>query len=497
MGTINKLGNLAELAPAWSWAQTPKKPRTRIVLLAVTLMFCATSMLFPLIFVDILLFTFSGFIILMAALRLLAVLITISNGHIDTQTNIATDTNPNFRCLPKFTILVPLYQEAHMVTHLMKHLAAIDYPKDRLDIVLVTESDDLPTCWAVMYQLRSPFRIFEVPPSEPRTKPKALNAAFAATPPSLRGDIITVYDAEDRPHPGQLKQAALKFMAEPELAAVQAPLGYYNDRENILTAMFGLEYAALFHVWNPALAKLGLPFTLGGTSNHIRREVLEQCGGWDAHNVTEDADLSFRITAMSRKGRKLKIGTITLPTMEEAVSNHKDWSAQRSRWLKGFMQTGRVHMRFQKLAPDGGRFSMLARIKNLFALHITIGATLLAAYLHVPSLIIMSGIYIANICDIISLQWPLPFLVVMMTGYSASILTAIIGALRAGKSHLVKYAVLMPLYWLLYFRPALIATYEIVVAPTHWRKTTHKGAPASPLSSNQELCLEPIQDTLI
>lgn len=492
MGTINKLGNLAGLARVWSWAGRTKNPYDYGVALSVTLIFCAVLVVYPKVFADILLYGFTAFIVLMAALRLLAALITIDNECVD----IARATHSDI-IWPKFTILVPLYQEAHMVTGLMKHLSAIDYPKNRLDIVLITEKDDLPTCRAVLYQLRDPFRIFEVPPSAPRTKPKALNAAFASIPAAWRGDIITVYDAEDRPHPKQLKQAALKFTAEPDIAAVQAPLEYYNERENLLTALFSLEYAALFHVWNPALARLGLPFTLGGTSNHIRREVLERCGGWDAHNVTEDADLSFRISAMDRQHRKLKIGTITLPTQEEAVNNHKDWVAQRSRWIKGFLQTWRVHMRFQKSAPDGASLPLSTRMKNIFALQITVGATLLAAYLHVPSLIIMSAIYIADLCDVITLRWPAALLVIISTGYGAAILTAIIGTLRAGKPYLVKYAGLLPLYWLLYFLPALMAIYEIIVAPAHWRKTTHKGIPASRLSTNEEPYLEPIKTPLI
>ena len=264
-------------------------------------------------------------------------------------------------------------------------------------------------------------------------------------------------------------------MAGPELAVVQAPLGYYNDRENLLAALFGLEYAALFHVWNPALARLGIPFTLGGTSNHIRRDILEICGGWDSHNVTEDADLSFRIHALNRAGQKLKLGTISPPTGEEAVSNLGDWTSQRSRWLKGFMQTWHVHMRFQKQAPDGDKFTLGTRIKNVFSLHITIGATLVAAFLHLPSLLIMAGIYLGKTGNAFPTVLPVVVITTAIMGYGAAILTSIIGALRADKPHLVKYAILMPFYWLLYFWPALIAAYEIIFAPAYWRKTKHVG----------------------
>jgi len=460
---------------------------------------------------DIALLLSSTFVVFMAGLRLTAILITAhDHSHADLDLSADPPTQPTQ--WPRFTVLVPLFREAHMVKSLMDNLSKIDYPEDRIDIILVTEADDIATCRAVKHNLRPPFQIFEVPPSQPRTKPKALNAALAAIPPQKRGDIITVYDAEDRPHPGQLKQAALALMADPGLAAVQAPLGYYNDRDNLLTTFFGLEYAALFHVWNPALAKLGLPFTFGGTSNHIRKTVLEAVGGWDACNVTEDADLSFRITAMNYQGRGrgrgrgqgqeqrqrqgLKIGIISLPTNEEAVSSYKNWTAQRSRWLKGFMQTWRVHMRHYKTAPDGGHFHMANRIRNMFSLQITVGATLLSAYLHVPSLIIMTMLYITSLTSAYSLQHPLLFLSVLLGGYGAAILSAMIGARRAGKLHLVKFSVLMPFYWLMHFIPVLMASREILVAPDYWRKTTHKGTNPIP-KRTKEQTLEPVNAPLI
>ncbi|MCF6221010.1 MAG: glycosyltransferase [Robiginitomaculum sp.] len=388
-----------------------------------------------------------------------------------------------------------------MVADLVKYLARIDYPENLLNIILVAEQDDQPTCRAVKRNLRPQLRLFEVLPSQPRTKPKALNMALASLPKSVQSDIITVYDAEDRPHSDQIKQAALAFMANPELAVVQAPLGYFNDRENILTALFGLEYAALFHVWNPALARLGLPFTLGGTSNHIRRDVLERCGGWDAYNVTEDADLSFRIHALNRPEQRLKIGTITPPTGEEAVNSYNAWASQRSRWLKGFMQTWRVHMRFQKRAPDGGKIYLSTRIKNLLSLQITVGATLLAAFLHLPSLIIIGIIYLITRDDLLSTNMPNALLYTVILGYSAAILTGVIGAIRAKKPHLVKYAVFMPFYWMLYFWPALMATLEIIFAPAYWRKTTHIGATNIGKDSKKQTAmppaLEPTNDPLI
>jgi len=473
------IGSL-KIRDQWAWQTALISFRARYAVLAFVSTIVVFGGFLPSVFTSALLWSFSFFIVFVACLRILALVITVK------ETQRSPHIEPANNKWPTFTILVPLYQEAHMVSELVKYLLSTNYPHDLLDIVLVVEEDDDLTCLAAKRNLPYPLRVFIVPPSEPRTKPKALNAAFDATPKSQRGDIITVYDAEDRPHPDQLRQAARAFTADPMLAVVQAPLGYFNDRENFLTTLFGLEYAALFHIWNPALARLGIPFTLGGTSNHIRRDILESCGGWDSYNVTEDADLSFRIHALNRKGQRLKIGTITPPTDEEAVSNIKDWTSQRSRWLKGFMQTWRVHMRFQKHAPDGGNFPWGTRVRNLFSLHITVGATLLTAFLHLPSLMIMAIIYVRSINDVLP---PGLWIIVICTGiigYGAAILTGMVGALRAGKPHLVKFAVFMPFYWLLYFWPALIATREIIFAPAYWRKTAHVGTQENGLQTRRK-----------
>ena len=93
---------------------------------------------------------------------------------------------------------------------------------------------------------------------------------------------MTVYDAEDKPDPAQLKKAVWGFRAaEPRVACLQAKLGYYNPRQNLLTRWFTLEYDAWFNIFLPGLHRIGAPIPLGGTSNHFRRAPLEPASGWD------------------------------------------------------------------------------------------------------------------------------------------------------------------------------------------------------------------------
>ncbi len=360
--------------------------------------------------------------------------------------------------LPPYTVLVPLFHEAQMVDQLMAGLSRLRYPQDKLDIVLITEEIDPFTTQAVAQALRAPFRHVIVPKGTPQTKPRALNYAMK----TAHGDFITIYDAEDRPHPDQLLAAIAAFEMRPDWAAVQAPLDYYNHADNWLTRQFALEYAALFHVWVPFLVRLGLPFPLGGTSNHMRRKPLDTVGGWDAFNVTEDADLSFRLAANGHK-----IGFIHPPTQEEAVSIFRDWHYQRSRWLKGYIQTWDVHMA-RPLAPNG-----IKGLSRFFTLQLTLGITLLSSLFYAPvvmGLPIIGFILLwAGVPLDISLTYGLTFAFSMSIGC----LIGAVGAYRAKKPNLIKSVVFMPIYWLLVFSPLLRAIKELRGQRFHWHKTRH------------------------
>ncbi len=240
--------------------------------------------------------------------------------------------------LPSFTILVPAYREPEVLPHLVGNLAALDYPRELLEIKLLLEEDDEETrAAAATMNLEAPFEVVVVPPVGPRTKPKALNYALLES----TGDIVCIYDAEDRPDPLQLKKVAATFQQlGPEYACVQAELAYFNADENLITRWFAVEYRAWFTQFLPQLSKVDAPIPLGGTSNHFRRDLLVQLGAWDPYNVTEDADLGIR---MHRQG--YRVAVLDSVTYEEANTDFVNWIKQRSRWYKGYAQTYLVHMR--------------------------------------------------------------------------------------------------------------------------------------------------------
>ncbi len=240
--------------------------------------------------------------------------------------------------LPTYTVLVPVYREANVVGLLMRNLARMDYPKEKLEILVLIEEDDPETLEAAK-AARPPDNVqfVIVPHGQPKTKPKACNVGLLFA----RGEYLVIYDAEDQPEPDQLKKAVVAFRKGPEhRVCVQAALNYFNWNENFLTRMFTLEYSYWFDYLLPGLDRLGLPIPLGGTSNHFKTEKLRELGGWDPFNVTEDADLGIR-AAM----RGYTVGVVNSTTYEEANNHVGNWIRQRSRWIKGYMQTALVHSR--------------------------------------------------------------------------------------------------------------------------------------------------------
>ena len=261
--------------------------------------------------------------------------------------------------LPVISVLVPLFHEAEIAAHLLPRLAAIDYPREALDLCLIVEDEDTTTRNALQaLSLPRWVQVIHVPKGTLRTKPRALNFAL----PFARGSIIGIYDAEDLPHPRQLLEVATRFaQCSARTACLQGQLDYYNSEANWLARCFTLEYAAWFRVFLPGLARLGGVVPLGGTTLFVRRSALDTVGGWDAHNVTEDADLGLRL---ARHGYQTEV--IRIVTEEEANARLWPWIRQRSRWLKGYALTWFVHMRHpRRLLRDLG-WSRFLGVQVLF-----------------------------------------------------------------------------------------------------------------------------------
>jgi glycosyltransferase XagB len=379
---------------------------------------------------------------------------------------LARDKGPGApeRNWPVYSILVPLYREVSVVDQLLAALSALDYPKASLDVVFLTERDDAGTREALDARvLPAWIRIEIVPDGFPRTKPRALNHGLLLA----QGLYVTVFDAEDIPDPDQLKLAVLAFEgAPPDVGCLQARLAIDNAPDGWLPLMMSIEYAALFDAVKCGMALGGLPVALGGTSNHFRRADLVAVGGWDAWNVTEDADLGIRL---ARQG--WKVMDLPSTTLEEAPISFRAWLGQRRRWMKGWIQTGISQGRDPVVAiREMGAGAWIAAHSQIFG--VVLGALTFPFF---------AGWFLWNawtgeVWD--ASTWPLFLanclaLEIALVGLLVMLLPAIVGLRRRNLWHLAPWLLTAPLYLLLVSLAAWMAVRDFLRQPFHWEKTMH------------------------
>tara|TARA_R110000751_G_scaffold1968_19_gene7338 strand:+ start:196 stop:2112 length:1917 start_codon:yes stop_codon:yes gene_type:complete len=369
--------------------------------------------------------------------------------------------------LPCVTLLIALYKEPQAAPGLIAALRRLDYPAERLDVILAVEADDPETVAAIAAADPPPWlRVIPAPPGGPRTKPRALNHALDFA----RGVIVGVYDAEDRPDPDQLRKAVEGFArSPPRVACLQARLKISNGAEGWVSRCFAMEYAAWFHLVLPALTRLGAPIPLAGTSLFIRRRALERLGGWDAWNVTEDADLGVRL---ARAGFVTRM--IDSDTGEEAVTRAGAWLRQRSRWQKGYLQTWQIHMRDPlRLWRDLGWRGFLGMQVHF------VGAG--AAFLSQPlfwTALFAWPLLAGGSALLAQPGWVvLSLLGFMHAGQGILLASVMVGLRRAGWRSSLPRALLLPFYWPLATLAAFKALVESVTAPAYWDKTGHGAGP--------------------
>lgn len=374
--------------------------------------------------------------------------------------------------LPDYTVLVPLHHEGKILPALVERLKAIDYPACHLQILLLVEMDDEETQGAAeRCSYPDHIELLIAPPGEPRTKPRALNVGLSVA----RGEYLVIYDAEDQPEPDQLRKAVTAFATLPSsVVCVQGRLNFYNKQQSLLTRLFAVDYAVWFDQLLPGLtppgsSHAGVFVPLGGTSNHFRVSTLRWLGGWDPFNVTEDCDLGVRL---GRAG--CRVTMLDSVTWEEAVPRVRSWVKQRSRWIKGYVQTYLVHMRH----PLG--LLRALGLRGFVDFQMLVGVSTLALLLN-PLMWALTVLYVGTagtaVSRFIMALFPAPL-------YYPALLSFTLGnfiffycnayvCVRHGYIDLTRYALLTPLYWLLMSVGAWMGLCSLIRHPHYWAKTEH------------------------
>jgi cellulose synthase/poly-beta-1,6-N-acetylglucosamine synthase-like glycosyltransferase len=368
--------------------------------------------------------------------------------------------------LPSYTVMVPMLHERESTLRgLVRTLNRLDYPTDRLQIQLILEETDVETR-AVIEDMLLPehFDIVLIPEATPKTKGKACNYALYFA----RGERFTIYDAEDHPDPLQLKKAVAAFAASPEdVVCAQSCLNFYNVRENWLTRMFTLDYTVWYDLMLPGLERLGVPICLGGTSNHFLTQVVRDLDGWDAYNVTEDADMGLRL---AKKGMR----TIMLDstTLEEANTRIGNWVRQRSRWMKGYMMTYLVHMRAPiafLIALGPWRFAGV----QLFVAGNFVGNLINPPLWGITLLWASNELWEWSAAPLFHESFWYPAMFTLVVGNLSALGFTVLAAYRRRMYDLIPYVLTLPAYWALAAIASYKALYQLFTRPFYWEKTEH------------------------
>ena len=365
--------------------------------------------------------------------------------------------------LPNYTILVPAYNEPEVVADLLGAMAALEYPTDKLQVLLLLEADDEVTINAAQSCADSAaITIVLVPPAEPRTKPKACNYGLEFA----TGDIVTIYDAEDLPEPLQLRRVAAAFRQLPDnIACVQAKLAYHNGHQNLLTGWFTAEYGLWFGYLLPGMMSSNSPIPLGGTSNHLRRDVLDRIGAWDPFNVTEDADLGLRIAASG-----YQTAVLDSATLEEANSDPINWVRQRSRWYKGYLQTWLVHIRRPR------QLYRTIGFRSFLRFNLVLAGTPIIAVLNLLFWFI-TALWFLGQPAVVEAVFPwyiyFPALAALILGNGATLYMNLVALREDDRADLIIPALTVPAFFVMMSIAAAKGTYQLIRNPSYWEKTFH------------------------
>ena len=350
--------------------------------------------------------------------------------------------------LPVYTVLVPLRDEAEVIDQIIESMSSLDYPQNKINMIVPLEGYDHATIDAIRRaDYPQHFKTYILPYVEPQTKPKTMNVIFN----QAKGEFLVIYDAEIIPDADQMKKAYLAFRKYPDIACFQTRLEHYNTDQNLLTKLFNMEFSFYYDYFLPGLQKLGFPIPLSGHSTHFRLEALRDIGAWDSYNVAEDCDVGIRLF---RNG--YRTGIINSISREEAAGDVWGWIKQRTRWMKGFIQTSIVHLRYP--------------------LRFTVPGTVLVNALNLVTWIILAT-WIVTRAPFIQGWYPQPVLytsvaVFIIGGFIFTYLN-LMGVYGRGKFYLVKYGLFTPLYWLLLAFATMRAVVQTVTNPYTWEKTKH------------------------
>ncbi|HCI81843.1 MAG TPA: glycosyl transferase family 2 [Ktedonobacter sp.] len=232
-----------------------------------------------------------------------------------------------------FTIMLPARHEEDVYQETIQKVYDLNYPKELMQIIAICSDDDTGTIAEAqkkIEQLQDPNVQLLIYTNKPTSKPRGLNHALQVS----RGDVVTIFDAEDEPHPDILNIINTTMLDE-DVDVVQSGVQLMNHNTKWFCFLNVLEYFFWFKSSMHFFARIGIT-PLGGNTVFVRRELMEQLGGWDETCLTEDADLGIRLSLSHARIRIIYDDEFV--TREETPHTVEQFIKQRTRWNQGFIQ---------------------------------------------------------------------------------------------------------------------------------------------------------------
>ncbi len=230
-----------------------------------------------------------------------------------------------------YSIIIPTKNEESVIRRCLDGILNIDYPEEKIQVIVIDgNSIDETGRICAEFEAKYPQRFKVVSEQATRGKPAALNLAMTYA----TNDVIAVFDADSVPHRDVLRKAT-SYFADGKTDAVQGRTSSINERANVLTRLISQEEKAWYQMLLAGREKMQLFIPLNGTCQFVRRQVLQEFGGWDEDSLTEDVELAVRLI---EKNHSIKYAE-DVCSDQETPTALRSLFKQRIRWYRGYMET--------------------------------------------------------------------------------------------------------------------------------------------------------------
>ncbi len=245
---------------------------------------------------------------------------------------------PSPTATPDVTVQLPIYNEAHVIQRLIDAVASLDWPRERLHIQVLDDSDDETTALAMAGAEKWQRAGVDIAVVRRPTRAGYKAGALAHGLLTAKGEFIAIFDADFVPSPDFLRRTVPHLLADPRVGFIQTRWGHLNAEESPLTRAQALALDGHFVVEQAARQAAGWFIGFNGTAGIWRRSCIADAGGWRYDTLAEDLDLSYRAQLRGWRGRYL--GDVVSPA--EVPPQLLALKRQQSRWAQGSIQCLRL-----------------------------------------------------------------------------------------------------------------------------------------------------------